>query len=114
MTATAYLTDITLLTCLAACAVGQAVFSSPARADQGQAEPIRIDLSGLPPRSVMELRPERPIPEWLQTHVRIGHLPPDFLEYPAQIVDEVEFLDSIAPSVRDEIESRRKKEERNG
>ena len=43
-----------------------------------------------------------------------GHLPPDFLEYPAQIVDEVEFLDSIAPSVRDEIESRRKKEERKG
>lgn len=39
-------------------------------------QPIRIDLSGLPPRSVAELCPDRPIPEWLRTNIRIGHLPP--------------------------------------
>ncbi len=31
--------------------------------------------AGLPPRTVGEHRPPRPIPEWLRTHLRIGHLP---------------------------------------
>ena len=31
--------------------------------------------TGLPPRTVGEHRPPRPIPEWVRTHVRIGHLP---------------------------------------
>ncbi len=33
------------------------------------------DATGLPPRSVPELLPPRPIPEWVRTHWRIGHLP---------------------------------------
>lgn len=39
-------------------------------------EPITIDTKDLPPRSTMERVPPRPVPEWLRTHVRIGHLPP--------------------------------------
>lgn len=54
--------------CVLGLAVSQAIGAPP--------EPIQIDLSGLPPRSVMELCPDRPIPEWLQTNIRIGHLPP--------------------------------------
>jgi len=42
----------------------------------GQQDPIKLDLRGLPERTVMERMPDRPIPEWLKTHVRIGHLPP--------------------------------------
>lgn len=37
--------------------------------------PVRFSLDNLPPRSVMERMPDRPIPEWLRTNVRIGHLP---------------------------------------
>jgi hypothetical protein len=33
------------------------------------------DTSGLPPRTVAEQIPPRPIPEWMQTHLRVGHLP---------------------------------------
>jgi hypothetical protein len=33
------------------------------------------DTTGLPPRTVGEHRPLRPIPEWVRTHLRIGHLP---------------------------------------
>jgi hypothetical protein len=33
------------------------------------------DAADLPPRTVMQYPPPREIPEWLQTHVRIGHLP---------------------------------------
>src|SRR5580698_3415117 len=40
------------------------------------AEPIPdVDTAGLPPRSVPEPVPLRPVPEWLQTHWRLGHLP---------------------------------------
>lgn len=38
---------------------------------------ISIDKSNLPPRSVPESRPLRPIPEWVETHKRVGHLPGD-------------------------------------
>lgn len=44
--------------------------------DAQPADISKIDTGGLPPRSVMERMPDRPIPEWLRTHVRIGHLPP--------------------------------------
>src|SRR4029077_367051 len=37
---------------------------------------ITIDTTGLPPRTVMEAVPRRPVPEWLRTHLRVGHLPP--------------------------------------
>ena len=37
---------------------------------------LKIDTDGLPPRSVMELIPPRPIPDWLRTDLRVGHLPP--------------------------------------
>ncbi|WP_165226484.1 ThuA domain-containing protein [Aquisphaera insulae] len=35
-----------------------------------------IDAAGLPPRSVMAPLPRRPVPAWLRTNLRIGHLPP--------------------------------------
>jgi hypothetical protein len=34
------------------------------------------DVSGLPPRTTPAYPPPRPVPDWLQTHIRIGHLPP--------------------------------------
>jgi hypothetical protein len=34
-----------------------------------------IDSAGLPPRSIPEMRPARPIPEWTRSHWRVGHLP---------------------------------------
>jgi hypothetical protein len=34
-----------------------------------------VDHSGLPPRSVPEPIPPRPVPEWTRTHFRVGHLP---------------------------------------
>src|SRR5262245_10858015 len=33
------------------------------------------DTSGLPQRTVAEQIPQRPVPPWTQTHLRIGHLP---------------------------------------
>ena len=30
---------------------------------------------GLPPRTVPEYPPVKPIPEWTQSHLRVGHLP---------------------------------------
>jgi hypothetical protein len=35
----------------------------------------RIDTTALPARSVPESLPERPVPEWVKTHFRVGHLP---------------------------------------
>jgi hypothetical protein len=41
-------------------------------------EPIlNPDTAGLPPRSVPAAQPLRPIPEWIETHHRVGHLPAD-------------------------------------
>ncbi|HEY2838722.1 MAG TPA: beta-galactosidase trimerization domain-containing protein [Pirellulales bacterium] len=34
-----------------------------------------IDTAGLPPRSIPQFRPARPIPEWTKTNFRVGHLP---------------------------------------
>jgi Beta-galactosidase trimerisation domain len=33
------------------------------------------DTTGLPPRSVPEALPARPVPQWVRTHFRVGHLP---------------------------------------
>src|SRR4051812_19001860 len=38
-------------------------------------DPPRIDRAGLPPRSVPEPVPARPVPGWTRTHFRVGHLP---------------------------------------
>jgi hypothetical protein len=38
--------------------------------------PVAFDTAGLPPRSLPEAVPTRPVPDWLRTHLRIGHLPP--------------------------------------
>jgi hypothetical protein len=38
-------------------------------------ELLPVDRAGLPPRSVGEQIPLRPIPPWIQTHLRVGHLP---------------------------------------
>jgi Trehalose utilisation len=40
------------------------------------AEPIRFNAADLPPRSLPEAVAQRPVPEWLRTNLRIGHLPP--------------------------------------
>src|SRR5262249_30235546 len=37
---------------------------------------LRFDTADLPPRSLPEPLPARPVPSWLRTHLRIGHLPP--------------------------------------
>lgn len=50
-------------------------------------EPIRIDLSDLPPRSLPEAVAERPIPQWLRSNVRIGHLPPGLGRMPESFLD---------------------------
>src|SRR4051812_10719988 len=34
------------------------------------------DTKGLPPRTVMEAVPLRPVPDWLRANLRVGHLPP--------------------------------------
>jgi hypothetical protein len=39
-------------------------------------EPIQFDATKLPPRSFPEAVAERPVPAWLRTNLRIGHLPP--------------------------------------
>jgi hypothetical protein len=40
------------------------------------ADSLTIEKAGLPPRTVMERLPLRPIPDWLRTSLRVGHLPP--------------------------------------
>lgn len=52
------------------------VLSSLATLEVQAAEPIRFDTSNLPPRSIPAALPQRPVPRWLETHLRIGHLPP--------------------------------------
>jgi len=47
--------------------------SSPMQA----AEIAKIDSTDLAPRSLPQRRPMREVPEWLQTNLRVGHLPPD-------------------------------------
>src|SRR5262245_25555035 len=44
--------------------------SAPAPADLPP-----IETGGLPPRTVVQPPPLRPVPGWLRTHLRIGHLP---------------------------------------
>src|SRR4051812_40376037 len=48
---------------------------SPAAAPAEAPAPVRIDTAGLPPRSLPEAVPARPVPAWLRSHLRIGHLP---------------------------------------
>ena len=48
----------------------------PIAADPSRPAAISIDATGLPPRSLAEALPDRPIPAWLRTHWRVGHLPP--------------------------------------
>lgn len=40
-----------------------------------------------------------------------GALPPDFLDYPAPVVDEVRYLQSLANEVREDVARRNKKME---
>ena len=40
-----------------------------------------------------------------------NHLPPDFLDYPAGIVDEVSWLDEMAAGALEDIEKEREREE---
>ena len=39
------------------------------------ADSLSIDPTGLPLRTLVASPPPRPVPRWLQTHLRIGHLP---------------------------------------
>ncbi len=64
------------------------------------------DSTDLPPRSVAQRRPLRPIPEWLQTNLRIGHLPPapemavEYLKagYDVVTINVLEKWDIVGPS----------------
>ena len=47
----------------------------------------RIETKGLPPRTIPEAVPERPIPAWLRSNVRIGHLPPGLGRMPESFVE---------------------------
>ena len=47
---------------------------------------IKIDVANLPSRSLPEATPPRPIPRWLQTNLRIGHLPPGLGRMPEAYV----------------------------
>ncbi|QEH36089.1 Trehalose utilization [Aquisphaera giovannonii] len=53
--------------------------SAPAR---GGDDIPAIDAAGLPPRSVPAPLPKRPVPGWLRTNLRIGHLPPGLERMP--------------------------------
>jgi Trehalose utilisation len=46
--------------------------------------PIRLDVKDLPPRTLPEAVAERPVPDWLKTHLRIGHLPPGLGRMPEE------------------------------
>jgi hypothetical protein len=46
--------------------------------------PIQIDVKDLPARSLPEAIPERSVPDWLKTHLRIGHLPPGLGRMPEE------------------------------
>jgi len=59
-----------------ACQVAAALCLLCARAGDVGADEVRNpDTAGLPPRSVAEQVGPRPVPEWVRTHLRVGHLP---------------------------------------
>jgi hypothetical protein len=71
------------------------------------ADSLSIDPIGLPPRTLIESPPQRPVPKWLQTHLRIGHLPgydermvKEFLKagYNVVTVNCLERWDRVGPS----------------
>jgi len=43
--------------------------------DVTQSDSLAIDSAGLPPRTLIAAPPARPVPRWLKTNLRIGHLP---------------------------------------
>ncbi len=66
-----------------------------------------IDANGLPPRTLIAAPPARPVPRWLQTNLRIGHLPgyddrmvKEFLKagYNVVTVNCLERWDRVGPS----------------
>lgn len=68
---------------------------------------IALNLEGLPPRTVLEPVPERPVPEWVQTNLRRVHLPPadwrqidEFLKagYNSIAVNTLEKWDRVGPA----------------
>jgi hypothetical protein len=63
------------LTVLAGSTIACAAAAEPPRSTQPA--PVIIDTQSLPPRSLMAWPAAPPVPEWLETHLRIGHLPPD-------------------------------------
>ena len=52
-----------------------AVVPTPAAAAAPPAEVGNPDVAGLPPKTLIDDAPLRPVPEWVQTNLRIGHLP---------------------------------------
>ena len=44
-------------------------------------------MSGLPARSLPEATSSRPVPQWLRTNLRIGHLPPGLGRMPESFLD---------------------------
>ncbi len=63
-------------TCPAALALFAALPLLSIAAAKAQPAPIAIDTAGLPPRTVLQRVPPRPIPDWVRDNWRIGHLPP--------------------------------------
>ncbi|HVK11632.1 MAG TPA: hypothetical protein VM597_22870 [Gemmataceae bacterium] len=65
-----------------------------------------VELTGLPPRSVPEPVPARPVPAWTRTHFRVGHLPgspemaTEFLKagYNVVILNALGRWDAVGPS----------------
>ncbi|MBS0265989.1 MAG: hypothetical protein JSS02_28920 [Planctomycetes bacterium] len=65
--------------------LGLMVLASGALTRGGQgAEPIVVSKQGLPARSLPEALRQRPVPRWLKTNLRIGHLPPGLGRMPEQ------------------------------
>src|SRR5262245_61491693 len=66
-----------------------------------------IDAKGLPPRTIVQAPAERPVPAWLRSNLRIGHLPgynermvKEFLkaEFNVVIVNALGKWDRVGPS----------------
>jgi hypothetical protein len=75
--------------------------------DVAQSDFRAIDSAGLPPRTLIAAPPARPVPRWLQTNLRIGHLPgyddrmvKEFLKagYNVVTVNCLERWDRVGPS----------------
>ena len=52
-----------------------ASFSAVLGTGRAVADGPSVDLAGLPPRTLIAAPPDRAVPQWIKTNLRIGHLP---------------------------------------